>query len=94
MHLRVCLSVFRLLKPVYVPLSDVCVDATLTVETQNWYCMSILSSRIALRLYTQKHLYFPHWARQWPLPQCGFQSVQHFPAKCAGPPCETTVIRD
>ena len=59
MHLRVCLSVFRLLKPVYVPLSDVCVDATLTVETQNWYCMSILSSRIALRLYTQKHLYFP-----------------------------------
>ena len=59
MHLRVCLNVFRLLKPLYVPLSDVCADATLSVETQYWYCMSILSSKIAQRLYTQKHLYFP-----------------------------------
>ena len=59
MHLRVCLNVFQLRLPLYILLSDVCADATLTVETQNWYCMSILSSRIAQRLYTQKHLYFP-----------------------------------
>ena len=85
MHLRVCLSVFRLLKPLYVLLSGVCADATLTVETQNWYCMSLLSSRIAQRPYMQKHLY---------LPQCGFRSVQHFSAKCAGPPYKTTVIRN
>ena len=31
--------------------------------------MSLLSSRIAQIPQMQKHLYFPHWARQQPLPQ-------------------------
>ena len=46
------------------------------------------SSRRELRKdFTRRHICtFPHWARQQPLPQCGFRSVQHFSAKCAGLP--------
>ena len=36
----------------------------------------VFSSRIARNFTHQNIGIFPHWARQWPLPQCGFQSLQ------------------
>ena len=44
-----------------------------------WSCMSLLSSRIAQNFTRRNIGTFPHWARQWPLPQCGFQSLQLSP---------------
>ena len=44
-----------------------------------WSCMLLHSSRIAQNFTSRNIGTFPHWARQWPLLQCGFQSLQLSP---------------
>ena len=56
--------------------------------------MSLLSSRIA-RNFTRRNIgIFPHWARRWPLPQCGFQSLQLSPPKVLDLHMKQLVIRN
>ena len=56
---------------------------TLAAKPQRAFVTACRSFRRELRGdFTRRNICtFPHWARLRPLPQCSFQSVQHFPLR-------------
>ena len=80
MHLCLC-QVFRLLEALVCSSLSCLVDAKLTVETQCGLVCRSSRQELLETLYAKNISIFPHWARQWPLPQCGLQSPQLSPPK-------------